>query len=124
MASEEKNGWSTARSYRLRVPIYDNEEGVKLLREIARQRGCSMAAAVRQMVREEASRKGLTGPPDDAAPPKAEPYMTDRQRPFWERAAEIVRSIPSEERRRFPPDGAEQHDHYVYGVPRRDAEGA
>jgi len=31
---------------------------------------------------------------------------------FWE-------NIPEEERKRFPWDGSIQHDHYIYGWPKR-----
>jgi hypothetical protein len=41
------------------------------------------------------------------------------QKPFWERAREFASSIPVEEQERFPVDGSQQLDHYVYGVPKR-----
>jgi Arc/MetJ-type ribon-helix-helix transcriptional regulator len=42
-------------------------------------------------------------------------------RPIWEVFEEISASIPDEEWARLPVDGAEQHDHYIYGTPRRPA---
>jgi hypothetical protein len=36
-------------------------------------------------------------------------------RPLWEIAQEISSQIPVEEWKKLPPDGAEQHDHYLYG---------
>ncbi|HET6384341.1 MAG TPA: hypothetical protein VFJ58_13190 [Armatimonadota bacterium] len=41
------------------------------------------------------------------------------QKPIWERLAELTRDIPQEELDRLPRDLASQHDHYIYGVPRR-----
>ena len=32
-----------------------------------------------------------------------------------------VRSIPEEELATLPPDGASEHDHYLYGLPKRSA---
>lgn len=43
-------------------------------------------------------------------------------KPIWEVAAEIRQSIPKEEWAKFPTDGAAQHDHYLYGAPKRPAQ--
>ncbi len=40
-------------------------------------------------------------------------------RPLWEIAEEISSRVPLEEWEKLPIDGAEQHDHYLYGSPRR-----
>jgi hypothetical protein len=32
---------------------------------------------------------------------------------------EATRDIPLEEFKKLPNDGADQHDHYLYGVPKR-----
>jgi hypothetical protein len=37
----------------------------------------------------------------------------------WEVIDEAMKSVPEEDLRSFPVDGAEQHDHYLYGCPRR-----
>jgi hypothetical protein len=52
------------------------------------------------------------------------PVMTQAEaapayKPIWEVAAEIRKSIPAEEWAKLPKDGAEQLDHYLYGVPKR-----
>jgi len=36
-------------------------------------------------------------------------------------AEEFFRDIPEEEIARLPVDGAAQHDHYIYGLPKRPA---
>lgn len=41
--------------------------------------------------------------------------------PIWEKIREIAKQVPEEEWDRLPADGAEQHDHYLYGVPKREA---
>jgi hypothetical protein len=40
-------------------------------------------------------------------------------KPIWEEIDELIQSIPPEEFDRLPVDGAEQHDHYIYGTPKR-----
>jgi Arc/MetJ-type ribon-helix-helix transcriptional regulator len=42
-----------------------------------------------------------------------------KRKPIWERAAELRGSIPAEEWAKLPVDGASQHDHYIYGTPKR-----
>ena len=39
--------------------------------------------------------------------------------PIWERIAERVADVPPEELAKLPTDGASQHDHYIYGTPKR-----
>ncbi len=46
--------------------------------------------------------------------PKAETF-----KPIWEIAQEITSDMTEEEMQQLPSDGAEQHDHYIYGTPKR-----
>ena len=39
--------------------------------------------------------------------------------PIWEQFIEASLAIPDEELDRLPIDGATQHDHYIYGTPKR-----
>ena len=41
------------------------------------------------------------------------------RRPLAVRIREIWADIPDEVRAKLPADGASQHDHYIYGVPKR-----
>ena len=41
-------------------------------------------------------------------------------RPLWEIAEEISSQVPLEEWAKLPRDGADQHDHYLYGSPKKD----
>jgi hypothetical protein len=54
-------------------------------------------------------------PPSDTHAPSA------RRKPIWEVAEELRKSIPAEEWDKLPVDGAAQHDHYIYGTPKRPA---
>jgi hypothetical protein len=38
---------------------------------------------------------------------------------LWEVIDDIMESVPEEVLSSFPKDGAEQHDHYLYGSPKR-----
>jgi hypothetical protein len=40
-------------------------------------------------------------------------------KPIWERILERSAAIPDEEWEKLPVDGADQHDHYLYGTPER-----
>jgi Arc/MetJ-type ribon-helix-helix transcriptional regulator len=44
---------------------------------------------------------------------------TEARKPIWERILERSAAIPDEEWEKLPIDGAEQHDHYIYGTPKR-----
>jgi hypothetical protein len=49
-----------------------------------------------------------------------EPANTDRNsRPIWELFIEAAESLPPEALESLPVDGAAQHDHYLYGSPKR-----
>jgi hypothetical protein len=38
---------------------------------------------------------------------------------LWEVAADLLADVPQEVLERLPVDGAAQHDHYIYGTPKR-----
>lgn len=40
-------------------------------------------------------------------------------RPIWEIAKEISESVPLEEWEKLPSDGSVNHDHYLYGAPKK-----
>ena len=43
----------------------------------------------------------------------------ENTRPIWEIAKEIGESIPLEEWEKLPSDGSVNHDHYLYGAPKK-----
>jgi Arc/MetJ-type ribon-helix-helix transcriptional regulator len=53
---------------------------------------------------------GASPGPESAAPDA---------KPIWERILERTAGIPDEEWDKVPTDLAEQHDHYLYGTPKR-----
>jgi len=42
------------------------------------------------------------------------------RRPVWEIVSERMKNLPSEVFERLPRDGASEHDHYLYGSPKRN----
>ena len=40
-------------------------------------------------------------------------------RHIWEELAELSATVPASEWQNVPADGSEQHDHYLYGSPKR-----
>ncbi len=52
----------------------------------------------------------------------AEPQMPQRdKRSIWEVLSENMQGMPIEELEKLPTDGASEHDHYLYGAPKRNA---
>ena len=43
------------------------------------------------------------------------------ERPIWERIPDMMKDVPPEELAALPTDGAAEHDHYIYGTPKRQA---
>jgi hypothetical protein len=56
---------------------------------------------------------------DELLQKEQEPLSTRNSRPIWEIITELSSEIPIGEWAQLPTDGAEQHDHYLYGSPKR-----
>jgi len=41
------------------------------------------------------------------------------QLPIWDKIQRRMQAIPAEELAQLPSDGAAEHDHYLYGMPKR-----
>src|SRR3954451_23164875 len=55
-----------------------------------------------------------------AKPPAASQHdAVEPHKPIWEEILELTADIPDEEFDKLPTDLAEQHDHYIYGTPKR-----
>jgi hypothetical protein len=55
----------------------------------------------------------------DFDPPTPNSANGNSPKTIWDVAAEITRNMTPEEIAQLPTDGAEQHDHYIYGTPKR-----
>jgi hypothetical protein len=63
-------------------------------------------------------REALDGILGTAPEPAAE-HKPD-ERPIWEVMLDNMKDVPPEEFARLPKDGASEHDHYLYGHPKRN----
>lgn len=63
----------------------------------------------------------LTREPVADPEPMKRVVLTEEQKkkPIWEILQEVLGPVPLEERDKVPHDGAENHDHYLYGSPKR-----
>ena len=75
----------------------------------------SIDAAVVQAVRVFLDQRPRT----PEAPPTADENGKTAHKPIWEKILELTADIPDEVWEKIPTDSAEQHDHYIYGTPKR-----
>jgi hypothetical protein len=73
-----------------------------------------IARALRRLRRQKASSdaSGRTA----SAPSEEEPIT---QPTIWEKIDALIDRVPEEAFATLPEDGSEQHDHYIYGLPKR-----
>jgi hypothetical protein len=74
--------------------------------------GLPLETFVEQVVLERIHREGVQVPEPSAAAPA--------RRHISEVIRERMSKIPPEIMATLPKDGASQHDHYIYGLPKRD----
>jgi Arc/MetJ-type ribon-helix-helix transcriptional regulator len=75
----------------------------------------AMAEAARLLLRQiEHGRNAISPPPATPEKPPAKAF-----KPIWDEIEEITAGISDEEFFKLPVDGAEHHDHYIYGTPKR-----
>jgi Arc/MetJ-type ribon-helix-helix transcriptional regulator len=65
---------------------------------------------VQRLNQEQAETKPLAATPADAVP---------MRKPIWEVFQELSATVPDEVWDALPTDLSEQHDHYIYGTPKR-----
>lgn len=46
--------------------------------------------------------------------------QTRESRPIWDVILDNMKDVPPEEFAKLPKDGASEHDHYLYGHPKRN----
>jgi hypothetical protein len=89
------------------VTIQLSDEQLAALRAQAEEEGLSVAAWLQRLAEQYAqSRIG------------ARPNTSER--PVWELVSQGMRAVPEEVFERLPQDGASEHDHYLYGSPKRN----
>jgi len=89
------------------LPLQPQEEA-KLV-ALAEAKGVSTDSLVREAL--DKILADAAARPDE---PKREP------RPIWDVMLDNMKDVPPEEFARLPKDGASEHDHYLYGHPKRN----
>src|SRR4051794_22446720 len=72
----------------------------------------AVAEIVRAYFQRRQKHAGVAGPASQEPP--APPH-----RPIWEEIQEITAIVPDEVWDTLPPDLSAEHDHYIYGTPKR-----
>jgi len=72
----------------------------------AQESGLSLEAYVEQVLRECV---------------QASPPASSASEPFWKSFTRQVHALPDAVFEHLPEDGASEHDHYLYGAPKRNA---
>jgi hypothetical protein len=55
------------------------------------------------------------------ATPTSQPPTPETGKSIWQIAEDFAKDLPDAELHNLPADGAEQHDHYIYGTPKIDS---
>jgi hypothetical protein len=88
------------------LPLQPQEEA--RLIALARAKGISTDALVREAL------DNILADALDQEPP------TRETRPIWEVILDNMKDVPPEEFEKLPKGGASEHDHYLYGHPKRN----
>ena len=106
------------------TPFEFTPEQKGLLATLSRETGkpipMLIAKALKELQEHEHSSDGADlGNGHEVKPPL--PPLQEARKPIWEALIEASLEIPEEELDLLPPDGATQHDHYIYGIPKHPA---
>lgn len=78
----------------------------------------TLIAEALDVLQEREQRGHQDGTTEDHELPRVASQPT-AETPIWDIADELFGAIPDEELTRLPMDGAAEHDHYLYGWPKR-----
>jgi Ribbon-helix-helix protein, copG family len=87
------------------------------LEQLAKGTGRDVSALVCEAIEQRLALEEQLADNPDTAYGNGGPEKTDK--PVWELFEDASREIPDEELDRLPTDGSLQHDHYIYGTPKR-----
>ena len=93
-----------------------------VLEALARETGKAIPALLDealQGLQDQVQRRRENGTATEQATATRAAAPHDARPPIWEAFIAASLDIPDEELDRLPTDGATQHDHYIYGTPKR-----
>jgi hypothetical protein len=102
------------------TPFEFTPEQKDFLESLSRKTGESISALIARALkglREEEPPGRMPGKSNGGD--QKEPPQNEAQKAVWEQFADAFKNVPQEELHRLPVDGAAQHDHYIYGTPKR-----
>ncbi len=89
------------------ITIELSDEQLAVLKSQAAAEGLSVEAWLQRLAEQHAH-----------SPIAPQPRSTDR--PTWQIVLDAFKDVPEEVWERMPTDGASEHDHYLYGTPKRN----
>jgi hypothetical protein len=95
-----------------------------LLESLARETGKAIPALLDEALEElkaHVRQHAVNGEPHSGYGGHAALPSHEAPKPIWEQFIEAFKDVPGEELECLPVDGAAQHDHYLYGLPKRPA---
>ena len=95
-----------------------------LLESLARETGKAIPALLDEALEElkaHVRQHAVNGEPHSGDEGHAAPPSHEAPKPIWEQFIKAFNDVPDEDLERLPVDGAAQHDHYIYGLPKRPA---
>jgi hypothetical protein len=99
----------------MRIDIPD--ELNRRLEQLAKGTGRDVGALVCEAIEQRLAREEQHAAHPNTTPDAGSPEETGT--PVWELFEAASLEIPAEEVDRLPTDGSLQHDHYIYGTPKR-----
>jgi hypothetical protein len=90
------------------VTIQLSDEQAAVLEAQAAQEGLTVDAWLQRMAEQYAQMRSPSS------------RNSSDQPPIWEVIADRMKAVPEEVFERLPQDGASEHDHYLYGSPKRN----
>ena len=107
----------------METPLFDLTPKQKsLLQSLSQETGKSVSALIAEALEglQEHICPGLvSGETDDSKERETAVHPPKAHKPIWEQCVDAFKDVPEEELDRLPIDGAAQHDHYIYGTPKR-----
>jgi hypothetical protein len=104
------------------TPFELTREQKGMLAALSRETGTPISALIAkalEALKEHVQPQADHGESHGGEADQAGPQPHTAAKPIWEQFIEASLDIPDDELDRLPTDGATQHDHYIYGTPKR-----
>jgi hypothetical protein len=106
------------------TPFDLTPEQKSLLQSLSQETGKSISALIAEALeglQEHICPGPVSGETDDSKERETAVHPPKAHKPIWEQFVDAFKDVPEAELERLSSDGAAQHDHYIYGTPKRPA---